>query len=303
MTLIEFLSYGLTEGQKVTLQLSNYYDDQVKPVTCFFAGFRNRYGRPKAHDQEDIIPVFHQMSANGRRLSKLTSEYTDLKYIRGVSAVDAPPESSGAEESRSIRSAVRNLEDAAFRQVKEILREMDMLFPGKKVFLDNDFNPATCVRWNKHCCFKGYIKAAGWKDGEPVFDLSMEMDLEKGLTIRDFDVFSYQALRCQLLDAIASGSAEDDSFFDPSAQSYKDIPTVDPGRFPVLHGCGALDRLRSQMWFDSLSPEQKEKCFEPLRNRYERFAKDEATDFPSYVRSFWKTLSVRERMMFVKDGE
>ena len=91
MTLIEFLSYGLTEGQKVTLQLSNYYDDQVKPVTCFFAGFRNRYGRPKAHDQEDIIPVFHQMSANGRRLSKLTSEYTDLKYIRGVSAVDAPP--------------------------------------------------------------------------------------------------------------------------------------------------------------------------------------------------------------------
>lgn len=91
-------------------------DNNVYDVTCFFAGFRNRYGRPKAHDQEDIIPVFHQMSANGRRLNKLTSEYTDLKYIRGVSAVDAPPESSGAEEPRSIRSAVRNLEEAAFRQ-------------------------------------------------------------------------------------------------------------------------------------------------------------------------------------------
>lgn len=137
MTLIEFLSLGIKQGQKVTLHLKDSNKAGTVTVRAFFFGFRFEAYSSVAYKPEQIIPVFNKVAKNGKMLRAHIDQSTWPEYIEYIET-DDNAQTLDSDTACSLLNATENLEQAAKRQVRGILKEMNTLFPGKRILLGPD---------------------------------------------------------------------------------------------------------------------------------------------------------------------
>ena len=293
---MEFLSLGIGYGQRVTLTLRDMCDN-IKKVDCHFGGFRLFAGKTKVFSSRDVVPVFNVSSKNGRMLNKHIYESTMLENIIHVSVSERSLEDIDlSEDVRSLWNTSNNICSTCASVTRKILRDMSVLFPGKKVYIDMENERVGAVRYHKHGSDAVDIAALCYRDGHLLYDIESEYYNEKDVEDGLVDLFSEE----QLLDCVLSNIRvpyvpEDctDAFFNPEEQTWKDIPDVRREDMPELFGTYALQELRADQWFGSLTEEEKEKTFGSLRDRYARKTADGAAaglTFCGYIDFSWKKM-------------
>lgn len=311
MTLIEFLSLNITYGQKVNLKLSLpcYGKDKITSIVCFFSGFRNFAMKTKVVESNDIIPVFNKVAKNGKMKNEHLDLSTNLEYIKSISPMEDSPVILGADESAQMERVYANLNDSALVQVKGILKEMSVLFPGKKIHFGEkpyDSRRPVAYAYQRYGCDTGEVVAAGWKDGAPVFDLSLSSSFEEDQHEEDFHIDSVLRLRTILLESIENpvSSENKNNFFEPDTDSFETVPEINEEDFPALYQSGALDTLKANKWFESLDENEKATTFDSLKARYHT-AVDEGSkeSFIDFINDFWGSLEPYHKKLFLKKGE
>lgn len=309
MTLIEFLSLGLKHGQRVSLTVKDHFDGE-KTVTCHFSGFRIYAGRTKATKPDDIVPVFNITSGNGRMLNRHISENTWLDHIVSITPED-PSQTIPltCEDVSGFVHTEYNIKACCKQTLSALLKEMSILFPGKKIYLDTDKERIGAVHYFRHGEAAGDITAVKHDNGTIRYDLSMEYDNEKELPEDDIEVFSVPSLLRRVLDSIREPffpEYEEDPFLDPGTLSWNDVPETDASTFTVLHRTKVLSELMANLWYASLSDGEKLAIFSGLRSRYEMMKAEKPEtelSFPAFIdrewnvlNPDWKALTLKERM-------
>lgn len=304
MTLIEFLSLGIKQGQKVTLHLKDSNKAGTVTVRAFFFGFRFEAYSSVAYKPEQIIPVFNKVAKNGKMLRAHIDQSTWPEYIEYIE-MDDNARTLDSETAGSLLNATDNLEQAAQGQVYDILKEMNTLFPGKRIQLGPDTYEVNVDYYLKYGCDSGYAVNAGWADGAPVFGLSLSCEYVENAASGSFSV-RWQEMLHALLEAIEypAVDVEDktENFIDTDTATWKDIPLPDPKACPVLDACGCLHDLRANLWFESLSDEDKKKEFDNLHKQYlHETESDNTEEFARYLDTYWCSLKPKAKWLFTPD--
>lgn len=305
MTLIEFLSLDIKQGQKVTLHLKAPHSDATEGIPAFFYGFRNYAYHGVAHGADEIIPVFNKVSSRGKKLRAHLDQSTWLDEIAYIEVQDGNDRPKTAEEASSLLSATENLEQAAQRQVHDILKEMSTLFPGKRILLGPDGYIVQADYYLKYGCDSGYVDSAGWEDGAPAYGLSLSCEHVDRAATGSFRVL-WQDMLHSLLQAIEDPIVEDcdkKNFVDTDTMTWKDIPLPDPKTCPVLDACGSLHALRANLWFKGLSDRQKRREFDnQLRHYLRNGGSDDPGKAAAFIDSYWSGLKPKAKWLYVPDG-
>ena len=310
MTLIEFLSYGLEKGQRMTLSFIPFCSDRLEVVDCCFAGYRFYHGATHASQNDNIIPIFHKVNDKGEMSRFKIDDNPWLENIINVQPIGAPGDKTGLEESESIEKAVLLLRNRAKDQVSSLLSEMNDLFPGKKVYFDIDYGAIGSVFDRHDYGFIGDIIAAGWKDGAPVFDVSGGGIVSEDVPL-DFVKADWTEVRSALLHSIMCPVSEKDAchacpenFVDPDKTDWKDIPKTDSKTHPILHSCEAVDWLRTELWYKNLSGDRKKKALDHWVKMYEEDATESRNEtFDEYADKKWAKLEARWRKDILAGAE
>lgn len=292
MTLIEFLSLGLEAGQRVILTV-NDFSSNTHSVDCHFNGYRIFAGKTRAYSPKDIVPVFHFTSKNGKMLNKRIHEFTMLENILQVDTSSRSfKDYNLPEDLKSLMKADENISTTCSNILMNVLKEMSILFPGKKVHFDLESDRVGVVAYFMHFQEVMDVRALCYRDGHIRYDLTGENGSEDGLEDGEVDNFSIPYLLVTLLKNIRTPYVPErceDNFFDPARQTWRDIPDTDSESTPYLHMVEALGELKADSWYASLSNEEKEKFFEEYRTQYE----SNKEEHPENTQPFWWFINVK----------
>ena len=289
MTIIEFLSLGLVPGKKYNVTLKTSFDKKPVTETLFFKGFRFYYGRSHGDREEDIIPVFNEMTKNGKMSPRhYTARSTWTEYIVSVTDPEAEKDPTqepirvlSFKEADSMYLTVRNIENNAWRQLMTLLHEMGRLFPGRDIQISDDVAPGA-VFYYKHGCAACTITRAIPNDGgTPAFYLVDEY-LDEAANWDQIEPTSWAFLLSAVMDAIRHPFFPDDedkkTFIDMDA-SWKDIPLDKVEDTLVLKETRLLDSLAADLWFKRLTEKQKKETFKPFDKTPEQIDKEWDTEW------------------------
>lgn len=294
MKAIEFLSLNLRAGDKVTLTYRKSAAREPDTVVCFFDGYENILGHITP-DPEWIMPVFRECSKNGKMLSKRLAPYPYFSDIIAVEHVTNPGhpvrEVIDPAGSESLFNAVRNITRRAEAQARELLREMDLLFPGKKVYLVSGFRPAVTGGW---------ILAVRYDNGNLVADIYNDIETVKDVSEQQADITDWpMLLHClhhsveNAPDVFETEDAEDiPDFFlcdgSGGVLTHADIPDTQRDDFTLLDAAYVTDMLKARLWLDSLGDDRLPELF-PVQ--YDAWKKTGGmVSFPVWLRATWRTL-------------
>lgn len=272
MTLLEFLSHNLRFGDKVELTIK-YYDRSQKTITAFFHGFRILDGRHISIGN-NLYPMFKKMNKNGKMSREYTDEYTSLETIKSITKLTEDATHFMPEELPSIQKCTYIKNHLAKKQITAICKELATLFPDKWIPLPSS-GELDCALWDEHGGIalatgmnilrirygkegekEGYLVCAAPDYAEPNIYPSWRHDLE----------YSPLALLRVLVQDIAlegelpETAGEEGDCINFSALPWRTFPLAGPG-CPVLKNMGLLELLRYNLWWKSLSPQEKEAVF------------------------------------------
>lgn len=294
MKAIEFLSLNIEAGDKVSLTYRKYTSRKPDTVVCFFDGYEIVLGHT-VNNPEWIIPVFRECSKNGKMLSKRLSPnpyFSDIVSVERVTVPGSPiREVIDPAGSESLFNAVCNITRRAEAQARELLREMDLLFPGKKVYLASGFRPAVTGGW---------ILAVRYDKGGIVADIYNDIETNKDVNEQQAEITDWPTLlHCihhsieNAPDVFETEDAEDiPDFFlcdgKGSVLGHADIPDTQRGDFPLLDAGYVTDMLKARLWLDSLNDDRLPELFP---SQYESWKKTcGMVPFPVWLRAGWRTL-------------
>ena len=267
MKAIEFISLNLVAGDKVSLTYRKTASGTPKCVTCFFDGYETVLGHISA-SPEWILPVFRECSKNGKMLSRRLPSFP---YFSDIVSVERVPQAGEAVRevidgagSESMFNAVRNIISRAEAQARELLREMDILFPGKKVYLVSGYRPSVAA---------GTILAIRSDKGRILLDAYNDIETMEGLYEEQAPVTDWpMLLHClhhsieNAPDVFETEDPEDVADFflcdgKGGVIRHEDIPDVERGDLPVLHDSFITDLLKARLWLDSLGEDDLRELF------------------------------------------
>lgn len=266
MNLTEFLSICPEYGKPYQFNIKTPTDENPVSKRLYFGGFcfMSNMGRP---DKEaKLIPILMLPAEDGTMSNKVHGGLpTRLEWIvsienhemrNGVTDFHMATEPGEAE---SLSNAVNNLNLIAYNNTLRLMREMNVLFPGKAVRLDPE-TPVGAVNYYKHgCCPCNIITVAmDDKNTDLVYEVS---DYEGGNEQRDDDDLGFDN-RGYLLEALMRcieepvfGEYDDEETFIADGTKAEDIPDPDPEKTPFLYRSKIIERLKENLKNASGQPE------------------------------------------------
>lgn len=268
MNLIEFLSCGPAYGKLYTVTSQTSVDDGPVVENLYFGGFRLKFGKERVDCSQSIVPVFNLPKKDGGMSRKTRGFPLFLEFILSVEAAEL---SGGVSDKATVASlddasglanAGWNIHSLAMNNLLRLMREMNVLFPGKKVYLDPDFG-CSVIQHFKHGCFSCSIIAVGINGAgnKVTFDLS---DYECGDTFNDVEEDECSIENsAYILHAVMESIAEpnfdefDDRFDDEASgrNNFFVLPETDPEnisdptipRTPMLFRSGIIAILKKNL--------------------------------------------------------
>lgn len=253
MNIQEFIAKGLKPRQEVVLTITNP-GEKPRQVECYFAGYRALMGKKFFRNpNEGLVPVFYAKNKKGGMSNRyIEDQPTRLKHI-----ADIYPKGGYGKKEHLSGAALRSLCNTALMTEKTcmenaigLIRDMAALFPGKKIFFDNDAAP-WAVKYEKYGADNGYVRAVWRTEKKMMFDFSGSVD---GITTDDLHIDSWaHFLRCLIENIETPFIDEDSSDHDESfahGLSWDEVPNPNPGECPFLAASGLLTDLMLGLWFD-----------------------------------------------------
>ncbi len=260
MTLAEFLSIGLNHGQKCKVTIQNPSDRKASVYEVFFFGFRFYCYRTTGQTPDDIIPVFNEPTKNGKMSSKrFHAEYCWLGNIVNIEPLNPGQAHLTKREVCSLDRAAMGNDARCRASLYDIVREMNTLFPGKKILIQ----PGTrvcAIGYAKYDCYPVQIAAVYLDgDGQMVYDLSGDDYSAEAVPEKSVDpANSYAELLLSVLESIEDPVYGEESFIHEKTP-WDAIPDVDYDKTPAIGAAKCMKTLKQNRWFDSLPLEKKQK--------------------------------------------
>lgn len=260
MNLIQFLSTGPVHGKAYDVTIKRPYEDKPETRRLFFAGYRLKYGAMLSGSDDDIVPVFTDPTKNGK-MGRAHSSHTWTDYIISITPVDGAEgvaATTGLDDAFSLAEAGWGLRRLAENNLLRLMREMNVLFPGKKIRVSID-RGCHVVQHFKHGCAACTILAVGLNEAgtSVTFDIS---DYECGETYddvedEDFSIENYGHILHSVMASIADPAFDEYPDDEDEAGTYFVQPGTDPESLPcttkeltpILHRTGLLTKLNENL--------------------------------------------------------
>ena len=259
MTLIEFISIGLRYGQRCKVTIGGQADQTPVTYELFFAGFRFFCGRTTGYGRDDIIPIFNEPAKNGKMSYRRFRQTYWLNTLLSVEPADSEKTYLNRRDIDGLDRAIQRCDAACRDKLNEIVNEMDGLFPGKKILIQQAIRPGA-IYFDKNSCCSCLIDAVYVKDSKIVYDISdgymTETTVPQNLVgIGTAD--NHAGLLLAVIDSIEDPVFSDEGFIREDTP-WTDIPDTDRKKTPALLAAGCLDKLKQNRWFDSLPLQRKQ---------------------------------------------
>lgn len=268
MKLIELLSAGLAYGKAYNVTIQTYTDHTPVTERLYFGGFRLKNDSARVDNADSIVPVFMVPNEDGSMSRRVRSGLpTWLEFIVGIEPADLKngladfPMPMDGEEAEALSNSVWNITKRTHNNILRLLREMDVLFPGKKIRLDPE-NPVCAVHYYRHGCESCTIEAVGLNAGKT--DLVYDINYECGDNESDVDddnmgfenkAWLLSIVRDAIADPVFDEDGEDLTFITEGTKA-EEIPDPDPEKTPFLYHSKIIERLKKNLKNAGGQPEE-----------------------------------------------
>jgi len=255
MEIFEFISKGLKAGEKVKITLN---DNTTKEY--FFDGYDIPQGT-RMYSIELLIPIFRKVSNNGRMLSNRVYLYLgDIANVEGEMF-----KGISLEEINEMNRADDIIQNRAKEILREIVKEMNSLFPGKKIFLDPEMvGTVNATIPNNYDIDAADIYSLFIKKGKVYCDVyTFDDSVQKELA--DLCDVDYPLLLKALTDSIKDPWLEESNGKNfAETLTSDDIPDADREKHPVLKSTFLLSFLAANLWYYEIldkNPDETNKLY------------------------------------------
>jgi len=258
MNLIQFLSCGVTYGKQYDVTIQSPTDKEPVKERLYFGGFRMKHNQYRIGDENALVPIFFLPKKDGT-MSGTTRDGLPT-WLEHIIAIENPmllngvtdmPFITDQQDVDALQCSIYNLNRIAYNNTLRLMREMNLLFPGKAVRLDPE-TPVGAVNYYKHgCCPCNIITVAmNDKNTDLVYEVS---DYEGENEERDDDDLGFDN-RGYLLEALMRcieepvfGEYDDEETFIAEGTKGEEIPDPDPEKTPFLYKSGLLVKLKNNL--------------------------------------------------------
>lgn len=256
---LELLTIGLTRGDKIELTYKNWIGE-TQVTTCYFGGYRNFMAQGRIDNEYDLVPIFYEEGKNGKMRNRRldNAPYTD--DIINIRVLEEKP-CLWENEFDDLYLAYRNLDERAFRIIKEIVSGINRLYPGKKIVL-GEHRDGGYINYKYGADFANVTALYLNGKGELVIDYYTNGDNETGENYDELDIDSTSMLST-LSTAIREPNLEnedqmEENFINPEKTKWNEIPTLDPNTEPAANRLNhLLNILKANLWYQELEENRK----------------------------------------------
>ena len=288
MTILEFMALGLIHGHKYTVTFKNPATDKPEKETLFFNGYSCYAGKNVVRNNNDIVPVFNLPTKNGKMSRNQFVKFTTrAEEILEVETGD-DTETIGYDET--FQHALDAIEKRSRNQLLAIVREMDHLFPGKKILLDPD-DRVCSVRYYKYDCTSTEINAIWINNGKVVLDVEGNDDNDNGVPFVSVDPNSYAELLQNVMQNILYPYMGENSFVDENTR-YEDIPEPEPNSILARTECILM--LKCHYWFRQLPFQKKQEII----SRYKKDASYYNDDYSADMTFLFELQDIQKQILY-----
>lgn len=266
MTLNQFLSYGLEPGKKYIVRLKTGGNSN-KDFTLYFKGFRNFCCKKVVSYPSDIVPVFCETTPSGRMSKKhFVSWSTDLDHIV---AIFTPKDGTvykpiTKDEVSTLILASQNYRHRAETEIRDIIREMDSLFPGKLIPISPELY--LTVEWGNDEGITSPVTAVGYNSGEDA--CYCIVNDQKGNPVQRYlrdahveEPFEFLRGLIRSIEHPDTESSQEDAFLtcrDIENGGYEKLPSTSWTSTPTLFFLQTIELLKANLWFESLEGKERQ---------------------------------------------
>lgn len=266
MTLNQFLSYGLEPGKKYIVRLKTGRNSK-KDFTLYFKGFRNFCCRKVVSYPSDIIPVFCETTALGKMSKKhFVSWSTNLDNIV---AIFTPKDGTiykpiTKDEVSTLILAGQNYRCRAAAEIRDIIREMGFLFPGKLIPISPEMY--LTVEWGNDEEITSPVTAVGYDSDEDA--CYCIVNNRKGDPVRCYlrdahieEPFEFLRGLIRSIEHPDTESSQEDAFLtcrDIENGGYEKLPSTSWTSTPTLFFLQTIELLKANLWFESLDSKERQ---------------------------------------------
>lgn len=266
MTLEQFLSYGLIPGCKYRVRLKTG-GGKHKDFILFFKGFRLFAGSQSVQHSHEVVPVFCEPTANGKMSRKHFVQYST--QVHDIVAIMSTEESEYAVINEYVASSMEfaysNFKIRAAQQVRHIIDEMNLLFPGQVIPI-NPENTVAVEYGDTHesypalgFCMDGDGRACAVIEDETGAYVKMPLCFcETGSPLRLLQVLirsienPYKTFKEKPhFNSIVKYTVDRHGEWKCGTDHDK-LPVTNEGTMPVLSELETIEVLRANLWFAAL---------------------------------------------------
>jgi len=313
---IEFISQNIKNGQKVTI-IVQYGEEDPRRITCFFKGYRVCAGSRVALSLRELVPVFCKVAKNGNMSHVEIDDAPQFQHLLQVVKEEHVPSTVSAPEMDAFINAMYFADSGAMRNIRDVMEELDALFPGAVIpFRPTETPAGVCESHGGiDVIYPGDIAYVRMKDQMVVFGVQLNdgdiQETDANNLHRQYDTM----LLAGLYDAIINPPSREELcipgvkpllFDDMKAE---DLPDVESETFirqyPVLHRSQALWRLKQNLWMRTLSNEQLTEAMALILSTKEKETAVNLNkeDLNGFLKRIWDGLHVSVRKFVMAQWE
>lgn len=307
---LEFFAYNMQPGQMADVTVKD--GNGQKTIRCYFYAFKSRYDYKIMNGTKDLIPVFvFPNKKNGEMGKTYVKEIHSFDDILSIGFGDSWAPAITMNEIYGYVSGSYSPECLAEIQIRNIVKEMSRLFPGKRIHINGPGTPAAV--FESHGGIKTgatvNIISVGYDNQTGKYNVEVEGDCYNGIYDPDnLTIKSYPILLEDIMTSVAYPEEIDrenkEDYIDLASIRYAAIPRVWPNNTPTLFKTMLIDELRCNKWWKTLSDGKKRRLFAvgeaQVNYAYTRKHGKEPNTFNEAIEDYWKDLDVNNKLIFME---